>query len=203
MISARIAHASPQAGAVAASVPADEEDAPEQTLSDLLLEVLGRAANVLFEPNPRSAAPAAAAAEVGAEAAAPRPLRLPRADASPAALRGVGALLAKSWVEGICQSLPLAPTAVAALLGRLSPELSGARNALAHLSAWDADAAERLLPALLGSNTGGEAARGVARAAAQQLVSGREAALAALREGFAAVVTAAGLADSLCWIDEW
>ena len=155
MDSAAAAVAQAQAGA-------DDDFAADEAVSATLSDAL-RAAFALI------ASPEAGIFEAGpAAAAAGHPsLLLPRADAAVAVLGAVGRLLAKAWVEGVAVDVPLAPTALAALLGRLygggsvsdsaSPGtatgngvLGGSQRALEHLAAWDPPAADRLWAVLLG-----------------------------------------------------
>jgi hypothetical protein len=206
----------------------EEEDGPA-TLSDVLrrvfAELIAHPAAGLFE----GSAAATAAAELstdGEEGDAgvgePRAMRraavavLPRADAAPGDLRAVGRLLAKALIEGIALEAPLAPTALAALLGRLgggggAGVLAGEKTALEHLSAWDPAESDRLWTALLAGaplagGTGGQARSGAVAAAAAAAVllgGGRREALDALHEGFAETMQRAGLEAALGVLDEW
>jgi hypothetical protein len=205
----------------------EEEDGPA-TLSDVLrrvfAELIANPATGLFEGSAAATAAAALSTDGDAGVGEPRAIRraavavLPRADAAPGDLRAVGRLLAKALIEGIALEAPLAPTALAALLGRLSGGggagngvLAGEKTALEHLSAWDAAESDRLWTALLAGahvsgGTGGQARAGAVAAAAAAAVllgGGRREALDALHEGFAETMQRAGLEAALGVLDEW
>jgi len=111
-------------------------------------------------------------------------LLLPAGGGGGGAARGAGRLLGKALVEGVDVSLPLAPTAVAALLGRLRGGasgrgvLGGAATALEHLRAWDPAACRALWGVLLGDSSPAALAAAGVPAAADLHGAGRPAAVA-------------------------
>lgn len=186
------------AGALAEEAEAigeDEEDTADApaTLSDTLRRafeaLIASPDSALFECSAAAAAARAASADEAAAAGGEcqrqqAVLVLPKAGASPDDLRAVGRLLAKAFIEGISLEAPLAPTALAALLGRLGGGtgggangagggsedgvLTGVKTALDHLSAWDPAESERLWMFWLAGESGAGDAGDAAPAGAEK-----------------------------------
>jgi hypothetical protein len=160
------------------------------------------------------------------EQSAPERPFLPRAGADRGQLTALGRLLGKCLLEGSALELELAPTLFAALLGGAHAALFAPGSALAHLAAFDAEAAcehRSTLCARLGSGGGAgcptagaylgsddatplsdaNKAQLVCASIRRQLLESRAAELGALKAGFCSVAAAAGVEPALAQLSEW